>query len=243
MKLTQRFVAGIILVSGVSATSLAMTTYAETNSVTTAGDVSFKVDPTPVAPVDPTDPDTPVAPTNTITPTPGPLSIDYASTLKFGEQKISAKDQIYYATFDTVKVAGDKTVTKPNWVQVTDKRGSNAGWKLQIKQNAQFSTSQNGVSKELKGAQITIQNEELRTTSDNQAPAPASNPNIKLTPGVAQDVMTAGEEKGMGTWVSSFGNAETGDKSISLSVPGVSEKIKDAKYTTELTWLLSDTPV
>ena len=239
MTLTQIFAAGIVLVS---TTALTTTTYAATNSANTTGNVSFKVDTTAVNPVDPTNPDVQLTPTNPIKPTSGPLSIDYASNFNFEEQKISAKDQIYYATFDKVKDAQGKDTTKPNWVQVTDKRGSNAGWKLQVKQNGQFATSQNNVSKELRGAKMIIKNGAPATTSDNQAETPTSNANIELTPDVAQDVMTANKDQGMGTWVSSFGNAETGGKSISLSVPGKSEKIKDAKYTTEITWVLNDTP-
>ncbi len=46
----------------------------------------------PVDPVDPTDPEKPVDPgTN------GPLSLDYASSLDFGEQLISTKNQTYFA--------------------------------------------------------------------------------------------------------------------------------------------------
>ncbi|KSU21665.1 extracellular protein [Lactococcus lactis subsp. lactis] len=55
-------------------------------------------------------------------------------------------------------------------------------------------------------------------------------------------MMTAQSNQGMGTWVDAFGSSTTGNKSISLSIPGVSEKVKDAKYTTQLTWLLNDTP-
>lgn len=137
---------------------------------------------------------------------------------------------------------------KPNWVQVTDKRGTNAGWKLQVQQGAQFFTIKDGVYKELKGAQITINNGTVATKTDNKATAPTTSnkivliPGEKNYPGPAQDVMIAQKNQGMGTWVDSFGSATTGDKSISLTVPGVSEKIKGAKYLTELTWLLNDIP-
>ncbi|MCT0449068.1 WxL domain-containing protein [Lactococcus lactis] len=137
---------------------------------------------------------------------------------------------------------------KPNWVQVTDKRGTNAGWKLQVQQGAQFFTIKDGVYKELKGAQITINNGTVATTTDNKATAPTTSNKIVLIPGIinhpgpAQDVMIAQKNQGMGTWVDSFGSATTGDKSIALTVPGVSEKIKGARYSTELTWLLNDTP-
>lgn len=252
MKMNHLFMAGVILASGLSVASLSSEgVSAATNSVNTTGDVTFKEDTTPVGPVDPTDPDKPIDPTNPVTPTNGPLSIDYASSFNFGEQKISAKDETYYASFDKVKVNTENTSltgTRPNWVQVTDKRGTNAGWKLQVQQGAQFSTTQNGTSKELKGAQIKIKNGTVATTTDNKATAPTASTEITLIPGTssqagaAQDVMTAQSNQGMGTWVDAFGSSTTGNKSISLSIPGVSEKVKDAKYTTQLTWLLNDTP-
>lgn len=249
MKMNHLLMASVILASGLSVASLSSEgVSAATNSVNTTGDVTFKEDTTPVGPVDPTNPDKPVDPTNPVTPTNGPLSIDYASSFNFGEQKISAKDETYYASFDTVKNTGGGVVNKPNWVQVTDKRGTNAGWKLQVQQGAQFSTTQNGTSKELKGAQIKIKNGTVATTTDNKATAPTASTEVTLIPGTssqagaAQDVMTAQSNQGMGTWVDAFGSSTTGDKSISLSIPGVSEKVKDAKYTTQLTWLLNDTP-
>lgn len=249
MKMNHLLMASVILASGLSVASLSSEgVSAATNSVNTTGDVTFKEDTTPVGPVDPTNPDKPVDPTNPVTPTNGPLSIDYASSFNFGEQKISAKDETYYASFDTVKNTGGGVVNKPNWVQVTDKRGTNAGWKLQVQQGAQFSTTQNGTSKELKGAQIKIKNGTVATTTDNKATAPTASTEVPLIPGTssqagaAQDVMTAQSNQGMGTWVDAFGSSTTGDKSISLSIPGVSEKVKDAKYTTQLTWLLNDTP-
>lgn len=257
MKMNHLLMAGVILASGLSVASLSSEgVSAATNSVNTTGDVTFKEDTTPVGPVDPTDPNKPTDPINPVTPTNGPLSIDYASSFNFGEQKISTKDETYYASFDKVKehtANTSLTRTRPNWVQVTDKRGTNAGWKLQVQQGAQFSTkvssSTNGGSlKELKGAQIKIKNGTVATTTDNKATAPTASTEITLIPGTltqagaAQDVMTAQSNQGMGTWVDAFGSSTTGDKSISLSIPGVSEKVKDAKYTTQLTWLLNDTP-
>lgn len=249
MKMNHLLMAGVVLASGLSIASLSSEgVSAATTSVNTTGNVTFKEDNTPVAPMDPTNPNKPVDPTNPVTPTNGPLSIDYASSFNFGEQKISAKDETYYASFDTVKNTGGGVVNKPNWVQVTDKRGTNAGWKLQVQQGVQFSTTQNGISKELKGAQIKIKNGTVATTTDNKATAPTASTEVTLIPGTssqagaAQDVMTAQSNQGMGTWVDAFGSSTTGDKSISLSIPGISEKVKDAKYTTQLTWLLNDTP-
>ena len=56
---------------------------------------------------------------------------------------------------DTVKAKdGNKEV--PNFVQVTDNRGTNAGWKLSVTQNDQFKTAD---GKELTGATLTLKME------------------------------------------------------------------------------------
>lgn len=254
MKMNQLLMAGVVLMSSATMMNLTSVVHAADNSVNTTGDVTFKEDTDPVNPVDPVDPDNPVDPVNPVNPTNGPLSLDYASSFHFGEQKISAKDETYYAAFDKIKGSEDgQTVDKPNWVQVTDKRGTNAGWKLQVQQGLQLTTGKDENAKELKGAVISLSNPNVKTTSDNKAAAPTANGTITLVPGTkgedgvvpgaAQDVMTAASDQGMGTWVDAFGDETTGNQSIALSVPGASEKVKDGKYTTELTWLLSDTEV
>lgn len=248
MKKNHLLMAGAILLSSGSMMNFASVVHAADNSVTTTGDVSFIEDTEPTVPVDPTDPDVPVDPVDPIAPTPGPLSIDYASSFHFGPQKISAKDETYYAAFDKVNDSEGGTIDKPNWVQVSDKRGTNAGWSLQVQQGAQLTTGQGESAKELKGAEIKIFNTSAKTTTDNKAPAPKASTNVKLVPGTegdlgaAQDVMTAQEDEGMGTWLDVFGTDVNGDQSVSLTVPGTSEKVKDGQYTTELTWLLNDTP-
>lgn len=254
MKMNQLLMAGVVLMSSTTMMNLSSVVHATDNSVNTTGDVKFKEDTDPVNPVDPVDPDNPLDPVNPVNPTNGPLSLDYASSFHFGEQKISAKDETYYAAFDKVKGSEDgQTVDKPNWVQVTDKRGTNAGWKLQVQQGLQLTTGKAANEKELKGAIISLSNPIVKTTSDNKAAAPTVSSTIKLVPGTksedgvvpgaAQDVMSAQKDQGMGTWVDVFGDETTGNQSIALSVPGASEKVKDGKYTTELTWLLSDTEV
>ena len=71
----------------------------------TNGAIQFAPNTNPTNPVDPTNPDpdkpiTPVDPTDPTGPKPGtagPLSIDYASSLSFGEQTITSKNMTYYA--------------------------------------------------------------------------------------------------------------------------------------------------
>ena len=124
------------------------------------------------------------------------------------------------------KVTGAKSEV-PNFVQVTDNRGTNAGWKLTVKQNDQFKTADD---KELTGATLTLKNGTLNSAAGSKAPTAAQN--IALTPGQASDITTAQEEEGMGTWTNSFGKSvEDAEKSVELSVPG---KTKKNKLSTQL---------
>ncbi|TFI65608.1 cell surface protein [Carnobacterium divergens] len=197
-------------------------------------------DPTdPVKPVDPTDPEKPVEPgTN------GPLSLDYASSLDFGEQLISNKTQSYFAKPQFLRGSDGKIDTEnpiPNYAQVTDKRGGEKGWALSVKQNGQFKSVKE--SRELVGAEITFKNGEVASASSSKAPS-AVKKSFSLKAdgtGVAENVMAASKGEGFGTWVYRSGDVSTMAESIELSVPGATVKDADT-YKTTLTWTLTDVP-
>lgn len=223
------------------------------------GKVKFEANKStaPVKPIDPTNPTkppvTPIDPTDPLGPkpgTPGPLSIDYASSLDFGVNEISNEDRTYYAK---PQAYGGDTADSANYVQVTDRRGTNAGWTLTVKQNGQFSnaTTQN---KELTGTTISLAQGTISTPTTN-----AKNPGtfaVKLDPTgtTASTVVSAKNTEGSGTFASSFGALEevtsiAADKEvkeikntgIKLEVPGNTPK--DAvEYDTKLTWTLTDSP-
>lgn len=190
-------------------------------------------DPTkPVVPVDPTDPTGPPVGTG------GSLSVDFTSGFQFGSQSISTKNEIYYAipqeytTFNGTKKKG------PNYVQVTDIRGTGVGWQLSVKQNGQFQTAE---LQDLKGAKLFFKNGEMisNISSDYR---PIAKESFELSLDAEVDVVTANNEKGVGTWLYRFGSdVSTGEKSIRLKVPGNSVKYAK-KYQTSLTWSLKDVP-
>ncbi|WP_163654788.1 WxL domain-containing protein [Listeria sp. PSOL-1] len=158
----------------------------------------------------------------------GTLTIDHVSDFKFGEQKTSGSNKVYYAALD-----GDKA----NFVQVTDKRGTNAGWHLTVTEDEQFKNESND---SLTGAVLKLDNGTM--TSADDGIAPTANQEISLTPGTASDVINAQVDQGTGIWVDSFGSdAEAGQKSVSVTVPGKTKKVQ-GEYTTSLTWNLADTP-
>lgn len=259
MKLTN-----IITLSAIAVLSLTvgttLVTAAPVNNYDSNGAVEFTPNLDPTSPVDPLDPDpeNPVTPIDPTKPdgkptdgTQGPLSIDFASSLDFGLNKISNKDQTYYARAQ--KFSGG-TTDKPNYVQVSDNRGSNAGWNLTVKQVGQFTATTPTVNDVLKNAAITLTSPTVK--SNSTAEAPTANDTIELVPdGPAVLVMSAAVETGAGTWDNSWGtveevtekDADNNDvkanvtKAVTLFVPG--STLKDAvKYQTKLTWELADVP-
>lgn len=218
-------------------------------------------------PVDPTDPENPVDPINPIDPeepvepgTPGPLSIDFASSLNFGTQKISSVNETYYAYSQPVKDAAGEVAYKPNYVQVTDNRGTADGWKLTVTQTADFTTTdESAKNKSLPGSTISMSGAEAVSAATGTATPEVKN--LILAPGEAAEVMTAAKDAGEGTWLSRFGKAEdlmddanaliedengefvestiNKNKQVKLEVPGKIAK-SAAEYKTDLVWTLSE---
>ncbi|PEF45193.1 cell surface protein [Bacillus cereus] len=223
--------------------------------------VEFLPDNGPTNPVDPENPDpnNPVDPWDPTTPdhkpnpgTDGPLSLDYASSLDFGKNKITNKDEVYYANpqylWNEDHSDFDASTARPNYVQVSDKRGTNAGWSLTVKQEGQFKneTTQN---KELTGSEMKFTQSTPVSNTENVTAPKATD--FTLDPnGAVSNVMAASKGAGAGTWVDRFGTVENVEvdgeqvlknKAITLSVPG--KTAKDAvKYETTLTWTLTDVP-
>ncbi|MFC4652284.1 WxL domain-containing protein [Lactococcus nasutitermitis] len=204
----------------------------------------------PVNPENP-DPNSPVSPINPdgTTPqpgTPGPLSIDFASSFDFGTHPISNKDQTYNAKAQSYS---GTTVETPNYVQVTDNRGTNAGWILKVEENGQFTETTKGVNPELKGAMISLKNP--LPNSNGDATAPNAQAAFNITPGQETVIATAAEGTGAGTWTIHWGttsdltqgsdNEGTVSPDVQLFVPG--STVKDAAtYTTTLNWILAQLP-
>ncbi|KGL39098.1 cell surface protein [Listeria newyorkensis] len=242
MKLTKFAIVGMVTVATLVGTGTGtMAHAADGGTLGSKADVNFIPNDTITNPVDPTDPGNPevVVPVDPDHPagTAGPLSIDYISNIHFGDQKISGNNEVYSAKLDQIKVGAAETVKDiPNYIQITDNRGSNAGWHLTVKQDGQFV---NGTS-ELLGAVLSFENPTLNSASESDAPTATG---FSLDPaGTSSDVMSAEEDQGMGTWVDMFGaDATEAADSIKLSVPGKTSKIP-GQYEATLTWELTDTP-
>lgn len=221
---------------------------AEAGTRNTNAQIMFEENTDPVSPVDPTNPIDPVDPVDPIDPgtpvdpgTNGPLSLDYASSLNFGKQKIVSINKEYFAKAQTVKDKdGMNEREVPLYAQVTDNRGTLKGWSLSVKQNGQFKAGE----KILTGAKIDFLNGEISTVSDSPVPSIVKE-SFDLTGdgnGVATNIMSAKDSEGAGTFVYRFGNDTTKEKSVRISVPGKTTKVKDVAYKTSLTWILNDVP-
>lgn len=177
----------------------------------------------------------------------GPLSIDYISHFDFGT-----------IDYHPVKGGGNYAIPEklvnhvefkqvPNYVQVTDYRGTNAGWSLTVMQDGEFS---NGNST-LKGAEITLKNVNAMNIEGSQAPNVSEEVTITLGEGVevawadqvdSEDISGLSDMMGVGVSYIKFGDEKTSANSVYLDVPGGNTIEEGTNYETALTWTLHNTP-
>lgn len=234
-----------------SSTLGAMTAFAGENGDTTTsnGQVTFKPssgEGSVTPPAEPEKPGKPVFPVDPTNPggkpnpgTQGPLSLDFASSFDFGEQEITSADMDYKAKAQLAADEEGNEFEMPNFVQITDNRGTEAGWTLKVTQGEQFKAV-NKTGKELTGAVITLGNANFYSHSESSAATGATS--IALTPGKSEVAMSAKVDTGAGTQFTQWGTEAEGNAadSVNLFVPGKTTKFAD-KYTTVLNWELSDT--
>ncbi|MBC1228666.1 WxL domain-containing protein [Listeria booriae] len=221
--LTKALTVGAITI----ATLLGTSTLAHADTTTSTGKIKLEADDSAVTPLDPTNPDAPTPaipdpsdPGNTGTGNTGALTIDFLSNIDFGTQKISGKSQTYRA------------VNKNPYIQVTDKRGTGAGWTLTA-----TATDFTDGSKILKGSQMSLIDGQVRTQSDNQSAAPTTS-DITLNNN-AQIVLSAEANAGMGTWLNVYEGTEGNNDNVSLYVPAGNLA---GDYNSSITWTLEDSP-
>lgn len=241
--------------------------YAETESISGPGTIKFEGE-YPQNIVDPEKPGEIVDPGETPQLT-GDLRIDFVPKLDFYQNKISDKDEVYYANaqnfFGTTKARG-------NFVQVTDLRQKPTGWTLQLRQEMQF-TNKDAKNKEIKGAMLSLDKSWVSSTKDLSEAPQLSKEIINIdNVGASYNLAQANTGQGSGTWTISFGASEENkanqkntleprldkngqavldpvfdqkpvyqNKAVSLSIPGTTV-VDPVPYTTVLTWILAELP-
>ncbi|WP_219811249.1 WxL domain-containing protein [Bacillus thuringiensis] len=235
--------------------SKATVEFVPNNSITPPVDPENPDITNPVTPVDPEDPTKPVAPG-----TAGPLSIDFASSLSFGQQTISSGDTTYFAHPQVLEDSTGNKTSKENYVQVTDSRGTFEGWTLSVKSDGQFRLAGADVASTapgdvLTGARLEFDKGHVNApTGIDSSVTPSTVTNSKIEVSPADTVLVAAKaNEGMGTWIYGLGTSADYDASattasdiatkapITLTVPGSTTKKADT-YTTNLIWTLSNTP-
>ncbi|MGS0479970.1 Ig-like domain-containing protein [Bacillus mycoides] len=166
-------------------------------------------------------------PTEQIVKEKSTVRIDNASSLDFGKQKITTKDEQY-------KAKNDKN-------HVLIKSNSDEGWSLQVKQNGQFK-SESG--KELKGAEIKFNTVTVDPLGDHIKTPSYVKTAFSLTPdgtGITEKIVVANQGEGNGDLRLIFDSSSSQGRGIELYVPGNTTKYAE-KYSTSLTWTLADVP-
>jgi len=167
----------------------------------------------------------------------GDLSLIYVTNqLDFGSHEIDvANDQVYAANYSDAKDATKSANVSKLWnnhavIEVSDVRGTNAGWNLTVS-----GSPLKGVDgSTLKGATLALPTGSLTNTgSDSNGTAAVAVANALDTS--AAQVLAAGKDTGAGITVD-----QLDPSNIKLTVPA--NQAKAQGYTTSLTWNLSDTP-
>ncbi|OEG18124.1 cell surface protein [Enterococcus quebecensis] len=243
MKRTKKLFYNIILILGILTIVQSVTIAQADTGRQSEVEVFFTENKDPTAPLNPKELSEPVEIISDIPikpGTPGPLSVDFAPHVVFGEQDGSADDDVYFAQLTKVKTVSDGSEDEvPNYIQITDNRGKDNGWKLTVKQNGQL---RNG-DHTLTGAEMMLKNIKLISPNGNKEPIYTKDITLDPINSQPMEVSRSDEKTGKGTWIIMFGsNLSESKKSIQIKVPGDIEK-KRGKYTTSLTWELVDSPI
>jgi hypothetical protein len=252
--------AALLLAAGIVATPLVAHA-----APTTTANATFAAGTGTTSPQDPTKPNGgPVTPP-VLNPGPaGALRIDYApASLQFETKALFGTTTANPIAAGMTLYANPVTLTAPingtnvpNFVQVTDQRGTFAGWNVTVSGTA-FTTSATGIptaAQTLTGAALTISNGTVNIPSSLGGTATGYTANATIavsSDGTTQaPVMSATAGNGAGTYQNAFGTlateaftsaGATATPSIALSIPST-QNVAAASYTATLTWTLNSVP-
>ena len=162
----------------------------------------------------------------------GVLTIDYVSSFQFGQVKAVGKRTTVEANEQGALTHDNQQITVPNFIQITDTRGTNSGWQLSVKQKTQFQTKSQ-IYPELIGASLQFRNARHISSVDNDIWV---NENVHLIPNQEEVLMRAPSGENGGTNILSWEN-----EGVCLVIPGSSPKLAQT-YNVTLVWSILDTP-
>ena len=216
-----------LLMSGMLLGVFTVSALAEDKNASSEASITFTGgDTTPTDPKNPDNPDNPG--TETGTGMNGPLSLDYVPTLNFGSNAITGSIK----EFNSLNL-------KP-YVQVTDKRGSGAGWKISVSLG-EFT----GANSSFDSAALVFSNSAYATTTGNNSGAPTSEASVVVESGAGETklVGTVATGEGMGTWIVKwYPTAQATGDNDSLQLRVNTANVQADAYTAPVTWILSDAP-
>lgn len=189
-----------------------------------------------VTPVDPQNPDTPTDPGNgnNGAAAGGDLSLIYVpASFDFGTSEI---DVLNNKSLDLDQTSAATTLWKSNAVvEVSDVRGTNAGWKVNVKGDTLTGTDGSAI----KGATLTLPQGTVTNSGDtaNGATATGETVDLSTTDSTVAGVQVLGAkaDNGAGVTVSNLDPS-----AIKLNIPANTAKAQT--YTTTLNWTMDDTP-
>ncbi|MDV0431030.1 WxL domain-containing protein [Lactiplantibacillus sp. DA1] len=200
-----------------------------THAATTQSQVQVKLTPSDddnaVSPVDPDDPSKPY---------PGD-SVDGGNVAGTGSQGNLTIDFISNLRFNAITTAGGPVSTTAQneraMIQITDRRASAAGWALQVTPSP-LQSSQQTLTTSLKLGTI-----QLRPGAGNVSTAPSVVNTDELVAGIANNVVTAKANTGLGTWLVVLNR---GRELTQLQI--YDRQLTAGDYTGTLAWSLMNTP-
>ena len=164
-----------------------------------------------------TDPEEPTVPPGG-TGNEGILTLDNIAPLLFSTHKLDGKEQIY------------TSVVENSNIQVTDKRGEEEGWHVQVSQTPFVDKVDK--TKVLKGTRLTLPAGVVKSDVGNVSLAPTVS-SVEVNGDLAT-LMSAAKGSGAGTWRTVFNKDE-----VKLAVAAGNKK---GEYMSTVTWTLSDAP-
>ena len=200
-----------------------------THAATTQSQVQVKLTPSDddnaVSPVDPDDPSKPY---------PGD-SVDDGNVAGTGSQGNLTIDFVSNLRFNAITTAGGPVSTTAQneraMIQITDRRASAAGWALQVTPSP-LQSNQQTLTTSLKLGTV-----QLRPGTGNVSTAPSVVNTDELVAGVANNVVTAKANTGLGTWLVVLNR---GRELTQLQI--YDRQLTAGDYTGTLAWSLMNAP-